>query len=123
MHKTIMEKMDLPSKCTKYWTDNEIVFHYLTNPKRRFQSYVANYAEEIRENSQPERWNHVPGFLNPADDVLRGLTPLRLNLNHRWTQGSDFLWRSASHWPNAALRNISVEELKLMHESHVEPGT
>ena len=77
-----MEKMDLPIKRTKYWTDNKIVLHYLNNAKRPLQTYVVNRVEEVRANSQPERWNHVPGFLNPADDVLRGLTPLELNLNH-----------------------------------------
>ena len=74
-YKMLMEKMDLPIKCTKYWTDNEIVLHYLKNAKRPFKTYVANSVEEIRDNSQPERWNHEAGFLNPADNVLHGLTP------------------------------------------------
>ena len=33
---------------TTYWTDNEIVLHYLKNEKRRFQTFVANRDEEIR---------------------------------------------------------------------------
>jgi len=118
-----MEKKDLPIKWTKYWTVNKIVLHCLNNAKRSFQTYVGNRVEEIRENSQLERWNHEPGFLNPADDVLRGLTPLQLNLNHRWLQEPDFIWRPESHWPNEALIYIPVEELELSHESHVEPAT
>ena len=75
MYKMLMEKMDLPIKCTKYWTDNKMVLHYLKNAKRPFKTYVANRVEEKRDNSQPERWNHEAGFLNPADNVLHGLTP------------------------------------------------
>ena len=72
-----MEKMDLPIKRTKYWTDKKIELHYLKNAKCSLQTYVANRVEEIRANYQ-----HVPGFLKQADDVLRGLTPLELNLNY-----------------------------------------
>ena len=90
MYKMLMEKMDLPIKCTKQWTDNEIVLHYLKNAKCPFRTNIANCVENIRENSQRDRWNHMPGFPTPADDVSRGLTPLELNLNHRWLQGLSF---------------------------------
>ena len=80
----LREELDLPIQQTKYWTDSEIVLHYLKNEKRRFQTYVANHVEEIRENSHPNDWNHVPGALNPADDVSRGLNPSDLKFNQRW---------------------------------------
>lgn len=92
----LMVKMDLAIKRTKYWTDKKIVLHYLKNAKCPLETYVDNRVEEIRANSQPDRWNHVPGFLKQADDVLRDLTPLELNLNHRWLQGPEFLWRLES---------------------------
>ena len=82
MYKMLMEKMDLPIKCTKQWTDNEIVLHYLKKCKMSLLTNIANCVEDIRENSQRDRWNHMPGFLTPADDVSSGLTPLELNLNH-----------------------------------------
>ena len=37
-----------------------MVLHYLKNDKSRFQTYSANRVNEIRENSQPKEWNHVP---------------------------------------------------------------
>ena len=82
MYKMLMEKMDLPIKCTKQWTDNEIALHYIKKAKCPFRTNIANCVEDIRENSQRDRWNHMPGFLTPADDVSSGLTPLELNLNH-----------------------------------------
>ena len=95
--------------------------HWLKNEKRRFQAYVANRVEEIRENSKPEEWNHMPGSLTPAEDISRDLTPSELN--QRWLQGPEFLWWPESHWSNAVLTNVPDEELELKHESHVLPVT
>lgn len=64
----------------------------------------------------------MPEFQNTVD-VLCGITPLELKLNHRWLQGPEFLRRPETHRPNAALRNIPFEELEVKYESYVEPGT
>ena len=58
LNKMLRKELNLPIQQTKYWTDSEIVLHYLKNEKRRFQTYVANHMEKIRENSQPDYWNH-----------------------------------------------------------------
>ena len=41
LNKMLRKELDLPIQQTKYWTDSEIVLHYLKNEKRRFQTYVA----------------------------------------------------------------------------------
>ena len=89
----LRKELELAIDKTFFWTDSEIVLHYLKNEKRRFQTYVANRVEEIKENSLVEYWNHVPGSLNPADDVSRGLSPTSLTANHCWLHGPDFLWQ------------------------------
>lgn len=76
------------------------------NEKRPFQTYVANRVEEIRGNSKPDEWNHVPGYLNPAHDVLWGLNLSELSLNHRWLRGPEFLGKPESPWPNADLKEV-----------------
>ena len=93
LNRMLREELDLCIQDTKYWTDSEIVLHYLKNEKRRFQTYVANRVQEIRGNSKPDEWNHVPVFFNPADDVSRGLNPSELSVNHRWLRGPEFLWQ------------------------------
>ena len=118
LNKMLREELDLPIQSTKFWTDSEIVLHYLKNERRRFQTYVANRVEEIRGNSQPDDWNHVPGVLNPADDASRGLNPSELNLDHRWLRGPEFLWQPESFWPNASLREVPDEGLELKKETH-----
>ena len=87
INKTRREELDLNIQSTTYWTDSEIVLHYLKNEKRRFQTFVGNRVEEIRKNSHSTEWNHVPGTLNPADDASRGINPSELTRNHRWLRG------------------------------------
>lgn len=119
LNKMLRDELDLPIQQTKYWTDSEIVLHYLKNEKRRFQTYVANRVEEIRENSHPNDWNHVPGALNPADDVSRGLNPSDLKLDQRWLRGPEFLWQPEPLWPTADCGEVSDEALELKKEAHV----
>lgn len=118
LNKMLRKELDLPVQQTKYWTDSEIVLHYLKNEKRRFQTYVANRVEEIRGNSHPDEWNHVPGALNPADDVSRGLNPSDLKFNQRWLRGPEFLWQPESLWPTADCKVVPDEALELKKEAH-----
>lgn len=127
----LREELDLCIQDTKYWTDSEIVLHYVffsyvKNEKRRFQIYVANRVQEIRGNSKPDEWNHVPAFLNPADDVSRGLSPSELSVNHRWLRGPEFLWQPESLWPNADLKDVpdsAVELKKEARTNHADVNT
>ena len=92
INKTLREELDLNIQSTTYWTDSEIVLHYLKNEKCCFQTFVANRVEEIRENLCLTEWNHVPGTLNPTDDTSRGINPSELTRNHCWLLGPEFLW-------------------------------
>ena len=117
INKTLREELRLNIQSTTYWTDSEIVLHYLKNEKRRFQTFVANRVEEIRENLRPTEWNHVPGTLNPANDASRGIKPSELTRNHRWLRGPEFLWQPESSWPNVELEEIPDENVELKKET------
>lgn len=117
INKTLREELDLNIQSTTYWTDSEIVLHYLKNETCRFQTFVANRVEEIRENSRPEEWRHVPGTLNPADDASRGINPAKLTPDHRWLQGPEFLWQPESLWPNVRIEEIPDENLEFKKEA------
>ena len=84
MFKMLREELELNISRTYLWTDSEIVLHYLRNEKRRLQTFVANRVEEIKEHTLVEDWHHVPGSLNPADYVSRGMSPSSLTADHRW---------------------------------------
>ena len=78
LNRMLREELDLCIQDTIYWTDSDIVLHYLKKERRRFQTYVANRVEEIRGNSKPDEWNHASGSLNPTDDVSRGVRTFAL---------------------------------------------
>lgn len=118
LNRMLREELDLCIQDTRYWTNSEIVLHYLKNERHQLQTYVANQVEEIRGNSKPDEWNHVPGSLNPADDVSWGLNPSELSLNHCWLKGPDFLWQLESLWPNADLKEVPDSSLELNKEAH-----
>jgi hypothetical protein len=116
MNKMLRQELDLPIQESRYWTDSEIVLHYLKNRTRRFQTFVANRIEEIKENSLLEEWSHVPGTQNPADDASRGKDPTDLSLDHRWLHGPDFLWMPETCWPSCDVVEVPEEMLEIKGE-------
>ena len=69
---------------------------------------------EIQSNSDPSQWRHVPGELNVADDVSRGIPAQRLI--GRWKQGPEFLRLPEEEWPQesstADLNEVEKERRK-----------
>ena len=96
---TVSEELDIPLEWFTFWTDSETVLKYLKSRTGRFQTFVANRVAEILEKVTPAQWRHVPGRLNPADDVSRGLRPAQLTQDHRWFTGPEFLSRPEKEWP------------------------
>ena len=123
MCKMLREELELNIDRTLFWTDSEIVLHYLKNEKRRHQTFVANRVEEIREHSPVYDWNYVKGTLNPADYVPRGLTPSALTADHSWLREPDFLWGPEHSWPEQECRTVRREDLELKKETNVDSVT
>lgn len=59
---------------TVFWTDSMIVFWYMHNEDKRYQTYVTNRVTFIRETTARQQWKHVGIEDNPVDYVSRGLT-------------------------------------------------
>ena len=79
--------------------DSETVLKWLNSKTARYHTFVANRVAEILEKLHPEQWRHVPGKLNPADDVSRGINPDKLTTDHRWFHGLEFLRFPEQRWP------------------------
>ena len=56
-----------------YWTDSRIALAWIQRPSVSLKTFVANRVADIQELSNINSWNHVPGVLNPADHISRGL--------------------------------------------------
>ncbi|XP_043226266.1 uncharacterized protein LOC122383664 [Amphibalanus amphitrite] len=96
----IRRELKLAIDGVNFWSDSMVVLQYINNESRRFHTFIANRIAEIRQGSEPSRWRHVPGYLNPADDCSRGLPASQLTPDSRWIQGPAFLRQPPDQWPS-----------------------
>ncbi len=72
-------------------------------------------VSKILENTDVSSWHHVPGQLNPAEELSRGLYATKLQSDHRWFVGPDFLSLSPEHWP----AKVKPDELPEVREEWI----
>ena len=78
------------------------VLRYVKNETRPFHAFVAHGVVLIRYSSEPHRWNHVSGDMNPADDASHRLTADIFLGQGRWLMGPEYLWKpELTHVANA----------------------
>ena len=76
---------------------------YITNRRKRFQTFVANRVAAIHELTKPDEWRHVDGKLNPADLASRGLHAGNEFDLSTWISGPKFLYLPEDRWPRSNL--------------------
>ena len=108
MKKELDDKPDI----IQYHTDSITVLRYIKNDQKRFQVFVANRVQLIRNHSSPDQWRYVDTKENPADDASRGLDAKTLTEQQRWLTGPGFLWQPEKAWPAQPLSvgEISTED-------------
>ena len=99
LDKTARRELELEFHSSTFWTDSMIVLHYIHNLDARYQTFVANRLEKIRDLSDPGQWRHVRSEVNPADIISRGAAAESLVTEHMWTKGPNFLWLPENQWP------------------------
>ena len=90
MHKFITTELDFHVDQVYFWTDSEIVLGYINNDVKRYKVFVANRVQQIRNNSECNKWNHIPSKDNPADMASRGCSLKELTAS-QWFTGPLFL--------------------------------
>ena len=95
---SIIRELDLYVDAVYYWSDSRVVLSYIPNDSRRFQVFVANRVQRIRDLSSPTQWFYVASERNPADLASRGIAAGQLQ-SSIWLSGPDFLWRPLSDGP------------------------
>ena len=73
-----------------FWSDSEIVLHWIKKEPNEYRSFVANRLGEIREKTKMDEWRWVPSKDNPADDATR-FVPEAIKNDSRWFRGPHFL--------------------------------
>ena len=104
LYRNTIHEIDLPVENTYFWTDSTLTYQYISNTKHRFKVYPANRVSEILEDSTVDQWRLVPGELNPADILTRGVhDPADLMKPDKkgtsWFHGPAFLSKDEQEWP------------------------
>ena len=100
LYQTIVEETRFKFEKVIFFTDSNIVLSWIRSQAREFKPFVSARVAEIQSNSDPAQWRHVPGELNVADDVSRGIPAQRLT--GRWKHGPEFLQLPEDEWPHEA---------------------
>ena len=96
---TILKETSLRFDKTILLTDSEIVHAMIHRESYGFNTFAANRIGEIQQGSNVEEWGWVPGKLNVADVVTRGLSPDEIHRGTEWQRGPDFFQQREGEWP------------------------
>ncbi|XP_058817789.1 uncharacterized protein LOC131681097 [Topomyia yanbarensis] len=110
LYKKLNATLKLPAT-VHFWTDSTTVLQWLRGNPSRWKTFVANRVSQIQFSTDLNRWKHVPGVDNPADDISRGLSPTDLLNRTRWWTGTQWLARSPDFWPNPTLPAAETPEV------------
>ncbi|CAG2215236.1 unnamed protein product [Mytilus edulis] len=97
-----------------YWSDSQIVLHWLTTTKH-LKKFLHNRITEIKSLTQDSEWKYCPTNDNPADLLTRGISASQLADAKLWYNGPEWINCSTS-WPQwtpntcILLTNIDQEE-------------
>ncbi|XP_036342992.1 uncharacterized protein LOC118752244, partial [Rhagoletis pomonella] len=108
----IAPMLNRPIDSITFWTDSEIVLHWIKTHPSTLQTFVANRVSEIQELTQSASWRHVPTKQNPADQVSRGCS-VDEKQNSIWFSGPQFLLEDPASWPINTHCELTPEEQAL----------
>ena len=82
-----------------YWSDSQVVLHWIHSNKRQKQLFVSNRVQQIKTLTNKESWRYCPTNQNPSDIASRGIKCSKI-VNHRlWWKGPLFLEHDCTQWP------------------------
>ncbi|EGT52812.1 hypothetical protein CAEBREN_32514 [Caenorhabditis brenneri] len=90
---------------TYLWSDSMCSLDSLQKTSTSGSRFVRNRVKQIQEQGENFEFSHVPGKINPADLLTRGVSFEELKKSTLWIQGPDFL-HSSDPLP---LRSCSLE--------------
>lgn len=83
---------------TYFWTDSNIVVHWINRNPQSPDPFVANRVAIIQELSCKDQWNHISGVDNPAALLTRGASTEELIKSKTWWNGPCWLELGKSEW-------------------------
>ena len=107
VYERVSEELKIKINCFYFWTDSMSTLQYINNEKKQLQRFVANRVAYIRDKTDVKDWNFVPGKINPADMLSRGVSNVQKFINDStWINGQ---W---SHFPKRRSQDLASFYLK-----------
>ena len=93
----IRKELTIHSEIKEYfWTDSKVVLSYIKNNWKRFNIFVANRVQLIKENSDVSQWMDIESNFNPTNDTSHRLSASNQDKVKHWVRGPEFLWNDES---------------------------
>ena len=105
----VARALELDDSKVWYWLDALSVLGWIKAPPRSLPYHVARISSYIRQETDPNRWRHVPTKLNPADLISRGATVRSLVKSELWLRGPGFL--TEGDWPPEKVQATEIINL------------
>ena len=118
LKETVVEEIDVKFSSVQFWTDSTLNLQYINNESKRFKVFVANRVAEIRNHSQIDQWNFIPGKINPVDIATRGDIEDDEAMKC-WFDGPDFLLKHKADWPMTSLTPLSSDDKEIKKQNLV----
>ncbi|XP_068237392.1 uncharacterized protein [Palaemon carinicauda] len=99
MDSKLKTELDLKLAASVFWTDSTSVLKYLRNPTARYQTFVYNRVNLIRDTSDIMAWGYINTTANPADLSSRCLSVGDFLQSSLWFLGLDFLKMDETYGP------------------------
>lgn len=102
---------------TYFWSDSTTVIAWIRR-QENWGVFVSNRVNEIRSLTDPNRWHHIPGVMNPADLPSRGCLGKTL-VETAWWEGPEWLYLPANTWPTSNTQEFNEDEISSEKKKHV----
>ncbi|XP_075150877.1 uncharacterized protein LOC142224985 [Haematobia irritans] len=89
-----------------FWSDSEIVLHWINSASSSLKTFVANRISKIQDLTINSQWRHVVSKNNPAALISRGLKPEQLPECNMWFYGPLFLHGNEDSWPKEFAKEL-----------------
>lgn len=117
LYTKVINSLRLQVDHVTFWTDSEIVLHWLHSQSSSLKTFVSNRVSEIQSNTNVHQWRHVRSNDNPADKLSRGQLPNDFIKNKLWIGGPSWLVKDEKFWPEFKLqinKNSLLEKKRLI---------
>lgn len=104
LYEKLKQTKNFTIKMVTFWTDSEIVLHWLNTSSNLLKTFVSNRVSEIQRITENNQWRHVRSVDNPADALSRGQLPREFLKNKLWLHGPSWLCKSEEFWPKQFLK-------------------